>query len=527
MRFLIAAALFALPIVAQAQTRVWLKTTSKAGTDAYNDVVTDSAGNVFLCGSTINPTTQKIDVLAVKYDKNGVKIWEKNYPGLGPAHSFASAIALDPNGHVVIAGQTEWTPPADGKARVLKLSAAAGAILFEHVTQMPSQWYDVAVDRLGEVSTTGWISTGQKAMRTSHFLSNGTLAWNRDYSYPGLTVADQAGRYVHVDQDQNIYVCGVNNGFPGRIYNTVVKYSRTSAQLWVKRKSHGYRDYPRGFVMLPGNRVAMACETTIQGESQLRTTTVEFDTNGNEVFSDQTVIGSANSIRALAAGKDGGYYVAASTNPFGGGTACHILTFASNHFKTQFIGFGYPDVRTAAGGFTGDFYVGTNQTGNGPRPARVRAFHAGPDFDQTYAGWEAMLYGSSANGQIPYAIPQAMVADSKGDVIVAFNASGALAQDAFVAKYETYPACVGEQFDVTPGQLFTSPRSVLTNDMQVSQGTISLKQAPLKGTITLNANGTFTYMPGPNFADNDFFIYEVTRTNGTSVQASNTQVQLR
>ncbi len=105
MRALIAALVLSATGLGAAQTRVWLKTTSRPGSDTYTDVVTDPLGNVFVCGNTIDSVSTKISMLAVKYDKNGVKLWEKVLPGAS-GHSFSTAIALDPNGHVVVVGQT-------------------------------------------------------------------------------------------------------------------------------------------------------------------------------------------------------------------------------------------------------------------------------------------------------------------------------------------------------------------------------------------------------------------------------------
>lgn len=527
MRIALAACFLALSVAGFAQpfSRLWIKTTSRPLTDNYADLVIDTAGNSFVCGSSVNPATSRYEMLVVKFDKTGIKLWEKTFPGTS-GHTVAQAIALDPNGHVVVAGQTQWAPPADGQARVIKVSAA-GVLLWDHVTTATngSYWYDVAVDRLGEVSTTGYLNNASKIMRTSHFLSNGTLAWSRDYAYPGLTAADQSGRYILVDNDQNIYVCGVNNGFPGRTYNTIVKYSRTSTQLWMKRKGNGYRDYPRGFVRLPDSRLVMTCDTTLPSSTMAQVGTTVFSQDGIELNHDLRSDAPV-SVRSLAEDRNNNFFVATQAN--GSGPYCMLVSFASNYYTTQFHGFGDPDVRTVAGGYGGDFYVGSIPLGSGPRPARIQAFHAPGDFDATYPSWTDTIYGSSANGQSPYAIPQKMVCDSKGDLYVIFNASGANVQDGLIVKYELGPVARSNQFDVTAGQLFTSPTpGILFDDLQVGQSAVSLQQQAQRGTVTMSANGNFTYMPGPNFTGSDFFIYKVTRTNGTTVMTSTAQVQLR
>lgn len=531
---LLSAALFLLMVamgVAQPFTRLWIRTTSRPLTDTYADLVVDSAGNTFICGSSVNPTTIKYDMLVVKFDKNGVKLWEKTFPGTSD-HSVAQAIALDPNGHVVVAGQTTWAPPADGKSRVIKVSAA-GQLLWDNVgtASVGSYWYDVAVDRLGEVTTTGYINNGSKVMRTSHFLANGTLAWSRDYTYPGLTVADQAGRYVKVDADQNIFVCGVNNGFPGNVYNTIAKYTRTSSQVWMRHIHTGYRDYPRGFVQMPGNRYAVTMESTRPSpNSGMEGLTVVLDGNGTEVSRESSSNGPGFSTRGFAGDRDGNLFLAAETTSSNSVKQSYLESFPALLSGWGFIGFTTPDLRALAGGAGGgDFYTGSLASGSGARPATIKGFHIpGGDVSQyQYEVWSNILYGSSANGQVPYAIPTGMVTDSKGDLYVILEASGSNNQDGLFVKYETGPVARDDVFNVTPGQLFTSPpRAVLFNDSQVSQGTVSLETPPAVGVVNLNANGSFTYMPGPDFQDNDSFSYTVTRTNGMEIRGASGRVQI-
>jgi large repetitive protein len=58
--------------------------------------------------------------------------------------------------------------------------------------------------------------------------------------------------------------------------------------------------------------------------------------------------------------------------------------------------------------------------------------------------------------------------------------------------------------------LFVIAPGVLTNDFDVDGDplTAELDQGPTNGTLTLNADGSFTYHPGDGFAGSDFFTYQ-------------------
>lgn len=522
-------ALVALLVVAdgiaqQPFQRLWIRTTSRPMTDQYTDLVVDSLGNTFICGNSVNPQSGKYDMLVVKFDKNGVKQWEKTFPGTS-GHSVASSMALDPNGHVVVAGQTTWAPPADGVARVIKVSAA-GQLLWDQVgtASVGSYWYDVAVDRLGEVTTTGYINNGTKAMRTSHFLANGALAWNRDYSYPGLTVADQAGRYVKVDSNQDIYVCGVNNGFPGNTYNTVVKYSRTSTQQWMRHISNGFRDYPRGFVQMPGNRYAMHCETTLPTTNIQFGMSVIFDSNGVQLGRTDAGNGSQYSARGFDSDRTGTLTAAAMTGP---NAQSYLLDIAPGFSTFALIGFTQPDIRTLCSGINGgECYPTTVAISPTMSPMTVSGIHAPGSFLPEYVMWRDTIYGSTANGQNSFAIATSTLTDSKGDVHVVGYASGANGQDGIYIKYETWPLAKSDIYSVPKNVLFTSPRSVLYNDYQTSNAPLTVVGQPSHGTLTMNADGTFSYMPDNGFTGTDFFSYRLSRTNSTAPRSSETTVQL-
>lgn len=63
--------------------------------------------------------------------------------------------------------------------------------------------------------------------------------------------------------------------------------------------------------------------------------------------------------------------------------------------------------------------------------------------------------------------------------------------------------------------------SVLANDTYAADGTVSLVNAPTHGSLTLNSDGTFTYIPSSNYSGPDTFTYRVIKP-GLSASATTT-----
>ena len=88
--------------------------------------------------------------------------------------------------------------------------------------------------------------------------------------------------------------------------------------------------------------------------------------------------------------------------------------------------------------------------------------------------------------------------------------------------FATDDAYIGNQNTSINGNLLTND-----NDPQGNTQTLSTTPvvSPVHGTVTLNPNGTFTYIPNPGYAGNDQFVYEVC-DNGTPVACDRATVYL-
>jgi hypothetical protein len=78
---------------------------------------------------------------------------------------------------------------------------------------------------------------------------------------------------------------------------------------------------------------------------------------------------------------------------------------------------------------------------------------------------------------------------------------------AAVANPDTYVVVPGNTLTVSdPG------KGVIANDVNVSG--VAVSTAPTKGTLTLNSNGTFTYVPNAGWTAPDTFVYQANGTTG-------------
>ena len=73
----------------------------------------DDAGNVYLTGGSSNTTTS--DIVTIKYDTYGVKLFEVSYSGPGGGRDHARSIEVDNNGNVIVAGGASVPGPWPGQ----------------------------------------------------------------------------------------------------------------------------------------------------------------------------------------------------------------------------------------------------------------------------------------------------------------------------------------------------------------------------------------------------------------------------
>lgn len=73
--------------------------------DGAFDIATDSAGNVFVTGSSANSSGNS-DFATVAYSSAGLPLWTKRYNGSANGDDGAAAIALDRNGNVFVTGDS-------------------------------------------------------------------------------------------------------------------------------------------------------------------------------------------------------------------------------------------------------------------------------------------------------------------------------------------------------------------------------------------------------------------------------------
>jgi hypothetical protein len=84
------------------------------------------------------------------------------------------------------------------------------------------------------------------------------------------------------------------------------------------------------------------------------------------------------------------------------------------------------------------------------------------------------------------------------------------------------PAAVNDTYSTSPDtSLAVAPQGVLANDANPDGFALSavLKRGPVNGTLTLNADGSFIYIPNPGFTGTDEFRYKASSANGESNEA--------
>lgn len=205
------------------------------GADVARAIAIDPEGNLLISGYSTGAGTH-FDYATIKYNgETGQQLWVARYNGIANSADYASALATDSSGHVYVTGGASEAE----RQRVyttIKYDGQSGQTLWISSSAYTGRDADViAVNSVGDVFVTGDSDPLANCPILRYSGQTGQLLW----------IQSLRGRckMLVLDREDNIYVAGSSNsGFPGPIgdFRTVKFDGRTGNLLWQRTFPDAY-----------------------------------------------------------------------------------------------------------------------------------------------------------------------------------------------------------------------------------------------------------------------------------------------
>jgi uncharacterized delta-60 repeat protein len=222
----------------------WIQRYNGTGSnqDQARSIAIDITGNVYVTGSSYG-ITSGYDYATVKYNPLGDSLWVRRYNGQVGGADGASLISIDPQGNIIVAGNSEGSNLLDTNSDFVTIKYnSAGVQQWAQRYSGPSNRYDdvnaLDVDVLGNVYITG-LSNGFVTSwdyATVKYSPSGVRQWVQRYAGFNQGGADVA-RSISVDDAGNVYVTGLSAGdiFPNEYDYATLKYNSAGVVQWIQR----------------------------------------------------------------------------------------------------------------------------------------------------------------------------------------------------------------------------------------------------------------------------------------------------
>jgi hypothetical protein len=265
-----------------------------AGYHSFNDVVTDSAGNVYVTSAcTISATGQ--DYLTIKYSSSGGSpVWVKTINSAGTTNDSAEKIALDASNNVYVAGSCGivkyngstggrlWAAEPGTYHNKMAVDASGNFYAFNNNTSSlevfkynssgSKQWQstytppegssyiiptEIVADPFGNCIVSGVLSTSDIA--AVKFSPSGELLWDSIYPTTGTSVGPPA---MACDQWGNTYLSTVYN-------NNLMTYKNDAdgEEKWDMVYAGTFTAGTQPAIFVKSGEVYVASSGTVSGQS--------------------------------------------------------------------------------------------------------------------------------------------------------------------------------------------------------------------------------------------------------------------
>jgi len=210
------------------------------GSDSLDDIATriDAHGCLIVVGrsrlKTIS-TNYTLDIVILHYDVNGALEWSATYNGPHNSEDIPTAIAIDINCGVHITG---YSNDYNGNVNFVTLKYDSLGVQQWVKTYPSGNFYlsgisDLKLDNNGNTYITG---SSKGALNfdciTIKYNSNGDEEWVKRFSSTPSNYTASYGFALSIDNDNNIYTTGLDNG---RAF--IIKYNAAGVLQWLAKDS--------------------------------------------------------------------------------------------------------------------------------------------------------------------------------------------------------------------------------------------------------------------------------------------------
>jgi len=193
---------------------LWFVTPALDTLRIANAMKIDASGDIYVTGSADSGSTYRaLDARTVKLSgDNGAELWKASYAGLGGEDDFGSAIAIAPDGHLVVGGvATELIEQRPARQlKVEKRNKSNGALIWSAIFGPAYEGApDVVVDLSGNIFVSGYVglmidSIFVPRQRVSKYEGGlGNLLWTVDAKFGGVRTKlniDTVGNPIIADE---------------------------------------------------------------------------------------------------------------------------------------------------------------------------------------------------------------------------------------------------------------------------------------------------------------------------------------
>ncbi len=306
------------------------------GDDIAYAVAVDSAGNVYIAGSTGGNLDGNIsaglsDIFLTKFNSAGQKLFtiQIGTPGI----DFARGVAVDASGNIYVTGATEGNLNGNTSAGLLDIFLtkfnSSGQRLFTIQIGTPGNdiGYGIALDSSGNVYVTGstdgnlsGTSNGGLDIFLAKFDSSGQNLFTTQFGTP----FDDIGRGVAVDGSGNVYVTGSTGGnlngniSAGSSDIFLAKFDPSGRNLFTIQYGTPFEDIGYGIATDSNNNVHVTGSTGGNLDGNISSGLLDFfltqfDSSGNKLFTRQFGTTGNDTGYGIAVDSSGNSYVTGST----------------------------------------------------------------------------------------------------------------------------------------------------------------------------------------------------------------------